>query len=370
METINSLDEPIFSQTEMQDLVSSLHDYGTEVVVQADHTIVDYGEISTSMDLLTSGEALVEINVNDQWITVAWIKPGSIIGEIAFLDSNPRTARVIARTKCSLFRISRESFEQLSIDRPEISQNFLKRIAQILAYRLRRIEQFDAIEQGREDMRKELAADLHDQTMSELSAILMNLGLMKYTLSSDSELLNQVDEIVSMVKNADQNLRQLVKEKGHDDLALTGLDSAIVAFLQNIDLNPTKGDTEIVFKSNLGKDQLPGPVSKDIFHIVRQALLNSLKHANAYKVIISIIWNENRINFEIVDDGMGFEEDNISNVPQAGHFGLLNLKLRAERIGGNVEVNSQLGVGTSVIGSIPISRNSDKLNPEIIERKY
>ena len=71
---------------------------------------------------------------------------------------------------------------------------------------------------------------------------------------------------------------------------------------------------------------MPGPVSKDIFHIVRQALLNSLKHANAYKVIISIIWNENRINFEIEYDGVGFEEDNISNVPQAGHFGLLNLK--------------------------------------------
>ena len=85
-------------------------------------------------------------------------------------------------------------FDKLSVDHPEISQNFLKRIAQILAYRLRRIEQFDAIEQGREDMRKELAADLHDQTMSELSAILMNLGLMKYTLSSDSALLDQVDE--------------------------------------------------------------------------------------------------------------------------------------------------------------------------------
>ena len=65
METINSLDEPIFSQTEMQDLVSSLHDYGTEVVVQADHTIVDYGEISTSMDLLTSDMGLIHIVVSN-----------------------------------------------------------------------------------------------------------------------------------------------------------------------------------------------------------------------------------------------------------------------------------------------------------------
>ena len=366
----NSLDEPIFSVTEMGNLIDSLNDYGNEVIVSSDQIIVDYGEISTNLDLLVQGEALVEIKVNDLWITVAWIKPGSIIGEIAFLDSNPRTARVIARTECSLFRISRDSFDKLSIDHPEISQNFLKRIAQILAYRLRRIEQFDAIEQGREDMRKELAADLHDQTMSELSAILMNLGLMKYTLSSDSALLDQVDEIVSMVKNADQNLRQLVKEKGHDDLALTGLDSAIVALLQNIDLNHTKGDNQIIYKSNLDQDKLPGPVSKDIFHIVRQALLNSLKHAKAEMVVISVIWNEKSIDFEIQDDGIGFEEDNISNVPQAGHFGLLNLKLRAERIGGNVDVVSKLGYGTSVVGNIPITRNSDKLTQDIIVRKY
>ena len=63
-------------------------------------------------------------------------------------------------------------------------------------------------------------------------------------------------------------------------------------------------------------------------------------------------------------------KQNISNVPQAGHFGLLNLKLRAERIGGNVDVVSKLGYGTSVVGNIPITRNSDKLTQDIIERKY
>ena len=114
----NSLDEPIFSVTEMGNLIDSLNDYGNEVIVSSDQIIVDYGEISTNLDLLVQGEALVEIKVNDLWITVAWIKSGSIIGEIAFLDSNPRTARVIARTECSLFRISRDSFDKLSIDHP------------------------------------------------------------------------------------------------------------------------------------------------------------------------------------------------------------------------------------------------------------
>ena len=44
----NSLDEPIFSVTEMGNLIESLNDYGNEVIVSSDQIIVDYGEISTN----------------------------------------------------------------------------------------------------------------------------------------------------------------------------------------------------------------------------------------------------------------------------------------------------------------------------------
>ena len=114
-----SLDEPILTPKEIEKYRRYLSDYGKEIFFAEEAIIVDYGDITTSIDLLVSGEALVEVPVNEKWIPVAWIKSGSVIGEIAFLDSYPRTARVIARTFCRLFRVNRADFTQLSEKDPD-----------------------------------------------------------------------------------------------------------------------------------------------------------------------------------------------------------------------------------------------------------
>ena len=355
-----SLDEPILTDTEIGKYKKYFSDYGEEILFSQGTVIVGYGDVSTSIDLLLTGEALVEVPVNEKWIPVAWIKSGSIIGEIAFLDSQPRTARVIARTACKLFRISRDSFSEVSQKRPIAALEFISRISQIMAYRLRRIEQFDAVEQGRDDMRKELAADLHDQTMSELSAILMHLGLLKLVID-DQETVKDIDNLVSMVKNADVNLRQLVREKGHDQIAVVGIEESLQMFFKDLEKEPVSSPIEIVYISNeLNKGGLPGPVAMDLYQIIRQSVLNSVEHANANLISAEIIWVEEGISFSVEDNGIGFSRSNITNVPEAGHFGLLNLKLRAERVGGYVDINSEEGKGTKVVGTIPISRETSE----------
>lgn len=355
-----SLDEPILTDTEIGKYKKYFSDYGEEILFSQGTVIVGYGDVSTSIDLLLTGEALVEVPVNEKWIPVAWIKSGSIIGEIAFLDSQPRTARVIARTACKLFRISRDSFSEVSQKRPIAALEFISRISQIMAYRLRRIEQFDAVEQGRDDMRKELAADLHDQTMSELSAILMHLGLLKLAIE-DQETVKDIDNLVSMVKNADVNLRQLVREKGHDQIAVVGIEESLQMFFKDLEKEPVSSPIEIVYISNeLNKGGLPGPVAMDLYQIIRQSVLNSVEHANANLISAEIIWVEEGISFSVEDNGIGFSRSNITNVPEAGHFGLLNLKLRAERVGGYVDINSEEGKGTKVVGTIPISRETSE----------
>ena len=341
------LDEPTLSSQEIIRFTDYLSDYGDELPFDSEEVIVNYGDITTSIDLLISGEALVEVPVNGKWIPVAWIKQGSVIGEIAFLDSHPRTARVIARTACRLFRVHRDAFNDLSENNPERALEFISRISQIMAYRLRRIEQFDAIEQGRDDMRKELAADLHDQTMSELSAILMHLGLLKLTLDGNSDTTDDIDHLVSMVKNADVNLRQLVKDKGHDELSVVGLEETLRIFFQDLEAENASNSMIIKYTSNrLDEGGLPGPVARDLYQIIRQSVLNAVDHASAKAIEVKIMWDKEGIVFSIKDDGIGFSQSNISNVPEAGHFGLLNLKLRTERVGGTVDIVSTEGEGT------------------------
>ena len=357
------LDEPRLNSHEINRFIDYLGDYGDELLFDSEEMIVNYGDVTTSIDLLISGEALVEVPANGKWIPVAWIKEGSVIGEIAFLDSHPRTARVIARTECRLFRIDKEAFNELSKNNPQRALEFISRISQIMAYRLRRIEQFDALEQGREDMRKELAADLHDQTMSELSAILMHLGLLKLTLDTNTETTEDINNLVAMVKNADVNLRQLVRDKGHDELSVVGLEETLRNFFQDLEAENLSNPMTIAYTSNrIDEGGLPGPVTRDLYQIIRQSVLNSVDHSSANEIKIELMWEEEGIAFSVKDDGIGFSQSKISNVPEAGHFGLLNLKLRAERVGGTVDIISAEGEGTSVVGTIPITR---KLSEDI-----
>ena len=357
------LDEPTLNSQEINRFIDYLGNYGDELLFDSEEIIVNYGDVTTSIDLLISGEALVEVPTNGKWIPVAWIKEGSVIGEIAFLDSHPRTARVIARTECRLFRIDKEAFNELSKNNPQRALEFISRISQIMAYRLRRIEQFDALEQGREDMRKELAADLHDQTMSELSAILMHLGLLKLTLDTNTETTEDINNLVSMVKNADVNLRQLVRDKGHDELSVVGLEETLRNFFQDLEAENLSNPMTIAYTSNrIDEGGLPGPVTRDLYQIIRQSVLNSVDHSSANEIKIELMWEEEGIAFSVKDDGIGFSQSKISNVPEAGHFGLLNLKLRAERVGGTVDIISAEGEGTSVVGTIPITR---KLSEDI-----
>ena len=193
--------------------------------------------------------------------------------------------------------------------------------------------------------------------MSELSAILMHLGLLKLTLDGVAETADDIDHLVAMVKNADVNLRQLVRDKGHDELSVVGLEETLRIFFQDLESENVPNPMTIAYTSNrLDKGGLPGPVARDLYQIIRQSVLNAVDHAGADEIEVEIMWDEKGIVFSIKDDGIGFSQSNISNVPEAGHFGLLNLKLRTERVGGTVDIISAEGEGTSVVGTIPITR--------------
>lgn len=356
----DSLNEPTLSNEEMSRFRAIFQEGGAEFSVDEDELISDYGDSDDCLYLMLSGEALVEVPAGDRWLNVALLRTGTVIGEISFLDSQPRTARVRARTGCRLFRIDRGSFDSLSVTDAPAALEFVHKISMILAYRLRRIEQFDAVEQGRREMRTELAADLHDSTMSDLSGILMNLGLLRFSLGGDSDsqkTLAEVEEIVSMVKHADQTLRNLVREKAHDDVTLHGLERTIDDFLVSLSRVSITRKVNIEYESkNLSYENIPGHIAEDIFQIVRQSVLNANDHSECSNIYLSLGWDDAGISFSIKDDGIGFNPANISNVPGSGHFGLLNLRLRAERIGGSIDFETGSGKGTNVFGFVPLTQ--------------
>ena len=105
-----------------------------------------------------------------------------------------------------------------------------------------------------------------------------------------------------------------------------------------------------------GLTSLPPSHATALFHICQEALANIAKHAKARQTSIHL-WNApERVLLEISDNGLGFDVDKMSVT--LGH-GLSNMHTRAHKVGGDVEITSEPGEGTTVLAWVPLRRAHD-----------
>jgi signal transduction histidine kinase/ligand-binding sensor domain-containing protein len=213
----------------------------------------------------------------------------------------------------------------------------------------RRLRSAKLIEQmkleEKQKIRKQTAEDFHDDLGNKLTRI---------TVLSDI-LASHVDD-----KNADQKkiIGQIKQNAealylGTKDI-LWALDPKsdnlyeILIHIKNFGIELFQ-DTTIEFSFNnidlaLSGIKLPMEYSRNITMIFKELLNNVLKHAKADKVDIALLKvSNNEVNITLTDNGRGFDPDNVTT----GH-GMANIKNRAARIGGTIDIWSGAGIGTRV----------------------
>jgi signal transduction histidine kinase len=95
---------------------------------------------------------------------------------------------------------------------------------------------------------------------------------------------------------------------------------------------------------------LPPSQSLALFHICQEALANAAKHAKAKRVEISLWFTDDRALMEIHDDGKGFDME--TQTISIGH-GMANMQTRAASAGGDLDVSSAVGEGTTILAWVP-----------------
>ncbi len=101
------------------------------------------------------------------------------------------------------------------------------------------------------------------------------------------------------------------------------------------------------------RQPLPQEMEQQLLRIAQEAVTNSMKHAHANKIGIKLQRDAKSLRLRILDDGRGFEERDAFAV-HGGHFGLIGMRERAERLGGELRLASQPGAGTEVEVSVPL----------------
>ncbi|HEB66007.1 MAG TPA: hypothetical protein ENJ02_10770 [Chloroflexi bacterium] len=97
-------------------------------------------------------------------------------------------------------------------------------------------------------------------------------------------------------------------------------------------------------------ETLPPASATALFHICQEALANIAKHAQAAKASVTLWGTPERVLLEISDDGRGFDLGRMSTT--LGH-GLSNMHRRARKVGGDVEITSEPGSGTTILAWVP-----------------
>ena len=350
--------EPTSLATLIATRFEGLADQGQVRALEPGAMLMAEGQKATDLYIILKGQMEVMAPMGKEWIRIAELGPGSAIGEMAFLDGSPRSARVFATTPCSLLQITRGSFERFSQERPDIAISFILELGRIVAFRLRRLERFDAAEVSKEYERKALAAELHDQTLADLGGLAVEVGFLAHQVSGYSEeLKTSVDQIREHLKETVQGLREIVQGIFPPVLTIMGLLPAVNSYLSGLAGRPIAADQTIVVKlvsKGFDKGRLTDDLETSLYRVIQQGLANVIQHAQASQVSIDLSWAGEAVTLVLTDDGVGFDVLNPKESQFTGHYGLANLKDRIEKHLGRMEITSEPGQGTTLRATIPI----------------
>jgi signal transduction histidine kinase len=193
--------------------------------------------------------------------------------------------------------------------------------------------------------RARIARDVHDSIIQSLFAV--GLGLQSQALKSDDpEVQASLYASSSAVDAAIGDLRQLIHDLHEDVATRASLSEEVDALVMRLS-SPYEVPVDVAFHGNapaLGDELLD-----DVLQIVREATSNALRHAGATSVRVAIVVDERSMYLTISDDGEGFD------VPATNDgLGLANMRTRAKRAGGELDIVSHDGSGTSVEARIPV----------------
>ena len=110
---------------------------------------------------------------------------------------------------------------------------------------------------------------------------------------------------------------------------------------------------EVAVKVTGTGSKLPEEMEQHLLRIAQEAVTNALKHAGASRIGVNLHLEAHNLHLRIGDNGRGFDQQDVFS-SRAGHFGLIGMRERAERLGGELRLESNPGAGTEVEVTVPL----------------
>jgi two-component system, NarL family, sensor kinase len=328
-------------------LYDSMHDYHKAYTNLLDHSIMNDSILNSEIRNYTSNlEVQYETNKKENEI----LRLQQVETEKNY-QINRRNMTILAAAGLILallimFYLARRNFrnkQKLEKERSALLEERLKTME-----KEKQINSLQSMVNGQETERTRVARDLHDGVGGLLSTVRMYYSSLHHETPGIKEnpLYTKTGELIN---NAAEELRKVAHNMMPEVLMKMGLAQALKDLCNNVSAGK---DLQVKFEG-YGMDQrLESSTEIMLFRIVQELCNNIVKHSGATEALIQINQDHERLSLVVEDNGKGFDMEQVSG---RRSMGMETIKSRVNYLHGQVSIDSQNNIGTTVTIEIPLA---------------
>jgi len=204
---------------------------------------------------------------------------------------------------------------------------------------------------AQETARAKIARELHDGVCQELACVSLAISGLKRSSGHIQDVRTQatLSELEQSVCNTIEGLRRLSHDLHPAVLQLLGLVTALEAHCLEVE---QRHDVQVGFQAIGAFDGIHPDISLCLFRIAQETLRNGAVHGRARRLGLSIVRTATEIELIVFDDGQGFDLEAVRR--EGRGLGLVSMEERAHLAGGEVEIATRPGQGTSIGVRVPV----------------
>lgn len=195
-----------------------------------------------------------------------------------------------------------------------------------------------------ESERRRLSRELHDRIGANLTALSLNLKLVRNEWQKTSTRLDDSEKLLDSTAQLVRDVLTDMRPPGLDELGL------LAALREHAEQVAQRSGFALEVHGAEPRPRLPAATEISLFRVAQEALTNVVKHAGASAVTVSLRPEAGMVTLTIADNGAGFDGDAPA---MAAGMGMASMRERAEAVGAHPRIESAPGRGTRVIVEVP-----------------
>jgi signal transduction histidine kinase len=201
-----------------------------------------------------------------------------------------------------------------------------------------------------EEERARIARELHDDINQRVALLALQLDRMRQDLpASAADLKHDIGEAKQQISELGDDIQALSHRLHSSKLEYLGLTAAVAGYCKELS---DRHGVEIDFHSEGIPKELPHEISLCFFRVSQEALQNATKHSGSRRFEVSLIGILNEVNLTVRDLGTGFDPE---GAVKGSGLGLISMKERMKLVGGELLIESQPQLGTTIFARVALN---------------